>query len=194
LSTASATWLRAAGVLAVLGATVGTALDGLHTHTGTTWYPQPDFWRASIWVPPLFAAAALGIGLGRPFLERRLGLSPPAPSLAVTGGGMAVFVLCYAMSAFWPGSTVLKFAALALLAAASGHFFDRSALGLGCMLGVALAGCGTEMALVHRGAFFHRDTEFFGVPAWLPMLYACASVALGNLGRRLTSRSSRGSP
>jgi hypothetical protein len=58
-------WQRAGIWLAILGATVGSALDGIHTWTGTTWYPHPVFLRTAAWTPLIFAAAGL-MGLGRP--------------------------------------------------------------------------------------------------------------------------------
>src|SRR5579871_2239616 len=72
-------WARAALVLGAAGAVLGTLLDGIHTHTGTTWYPHPVFWLAASWTPAIFAFAGLSIGLTRPLLDRALKRDEPPP-------------------------------------------------------------------------------------------------------------------
>jgi hypothetical protein len=182
-------WQRAGLWLALLGATVGSALDGIHTWTGTTWYPHPFLLRTAVWTPLIFGAAGL-MGLGRPAIEQRLGRKGPAPSVAIAIGSFGLFVVAYFASGLMPGSDLPKSAVLALIFGASWALFDRSGLGLALAAAAALGGVIVEATLVHFGAFFHRDAELFGVPAWLPWLYATASIALGILGKRLTAGSS----
>ena len=47
-----------------------------------------------------------------------------------------------------------------------------------------------EIALVAAEAY-HLQTDILGVPYWLPFMYACASLAVGNLGRSLMYSSTR---
>jgi hypothetical protein len=157
--------------------------------TGTTWYPHPFLLRTAVWTPLIFGAAGL-MGLGRPAIEQRLGRKGPAPSVAIAIGSFGLFVVAYFASGLMPGSDLPKSAVLALIFGASWALFDRSGLGLALAAAAALGGVIVEATLVHFGAFFHRDAELFGVPAWLPWLYATASIALGILGKRLTAGSS----
>src|SRR5262249_51642038 len=72
-------WLVAGVTLALMGATVGTALDAVHVHTGTTGYTHPTLLGQAWWVLPLFASAAIAIGLGHAAAAPILGLTgPPA--------------------------------------------------------------------------------------------------------------------
>src|SRR6266480_1443560 len=56
----------------------------------------------------------------------------------------------------------------------------------------AITGTLVEMTLVAAGAFSYLQPAMLGVPYWLPFMYACASLAVGDLGRSLMYRSARG--
>jgi hypothetical protein len=56
----------------------------------------------------------------------------------------------------------------------------------------AITGTLIEMTLVAAGAFSYVHPDILGVPFWLPCIYACASLAVGDLGRSLMSLSQRG--
>lgn len=56
----------------------------------------------------------------------------------------------------------------------------------------AITGTLIEMTLVAAGAFSYVHPDILGVPLWLPCIYACASLAVGDLGRSLVSLSQRG--
>src|SRR5579859_7067744 len=49
----------------------------------------------------------------------------------------------------------------------------------------AITGTLIEMILVAAGAFAYLHPDMLGVPYWLPAIYACASLAVGDLGRSL---------
>jgi len=49
----------------------------------------------------------------------------------------------------------------------------------------AITGILVEMVLVAAGAFSYLHPDFIGVPYWLPCIYACASLAVGDMGRYL---------
>ena len=99
-----------------VGATAGPILDGLHTFSGTIWYASPQFLKATWWVPPLFALAALAIGMGRLSTDHFLGTleDPGARKASLT---MGAFVIAYALSAFLPASEVIKAGLLLVFAA-----------------------------------------------------------------------------
>ncbi len=178
-------WGRVALVLLLIGGTVGPVLDGLHTSSGATWYAVPQFLKSVWWCPPLFAGAALSIGLGRLLTEKLLGVPLIDPGARVAALSMAAFVTAYACSAFLPVSEVAKAGLLLALAAV---VFIRLDPSRAAALGAVSAGFGgwlVEHTLVGQGLFFHRDTMLDGIPLWLPPLYFTAALAIGHLARRL---------
>lgn len=174
-------WGAAALLLLALGATLGSALDAIHTHTGTTEYPAPVWLKMAWWTPLLFGAAGVAVGLPRAALAKE-----PAPTTGAVAGSMALFVLCYALSGTLPGN-VARAAVLFIIFAASWWAFDRTRLGLALALLTGLGGCVVEIILIRQGAFRHLQPTWLGIPLWLPWLYAAAQVGVGNLGRRLVS-------
>ena len=66
--------------LFLIGAIFGPVGDSFHVVSGTTDYP-PDlfqlyFWRLPYWVPLIFGAATLAIGLSHSQIDRWLGAPP----------------------------------------------------------------------------------------------------------------------
>ncbi len=178
-------WLPAGATLALAGATVGTGLDAIHVHTGTTAYARPVLFGQAWWVPLLFASAALAIGLGRPVVERMLGLRRPVPTDAAVAGGMAVFVLAYAASGLVGGGPVPRSLLLAAMFVVAWVLWDRTGLGLVLAALTAVIGTAVEITLVRTGTFVYLEPSLAGVTVWLPWLYGCAAVGVGNLGKRL---------
>ena len=172
-------------MLAFTGATLGTALDAIHVHTGTTAYLHPLLIGQAWWVPPLFASAGVVIGLARPCAERLLGRVMPAPSWRAVVAGTGVFILAYTLSGLldarpWAGAMLL--AALFVVAWLR---CDGSTLGLLLAALTAAGGTMVETLLVEAGAFLYVAPSLGVVPVWLPALYCCASVGVGALGKRL---------
>lgn len=183
-------WLRAALLLFALGATLGTALDAVHVHTATTRYADPLVYEMAWFVPLLFGAAGVAVGLGRPVFERLLRRDAPAPATPATPallGALTLFIAAYVLSGVLPASNSTKCAALGALAAASLALFDRTWLGLALAGTTAATGSAIEALQIQAGIFRYLDPDRWGVPCWLPCLYACAQVAIGNLGRRLVA-------
>jgi hypothetical protein len=183
--------LRASAVLLLAGATLGSLLDAIHTHTGTTRYPEPVFFLAAWWTPLLFAAAALAIGMQRTLVSRWVGLAVTPPPGSRVALAMALFVGAYAASGVLPFAWAGKSAVLSALFVVTFALCDRTALGLGLAMLTAFGGWTVEATLVHHGLFFHRDTEILGVAGWIPWLYATAAVAVGSLGTWLVDREPR---
>ncbi len=180
-------WLFAAAWLGILGAVAGPIYDGIHTWSGATWYANPGFMRSVWWCPPLFAAAAIALGLANPAYDviilRR---NPRGATAGVIASTMAVFTLAYVTSGFLPGEWWLKTAILTGLFVMNIHGAGgevRNTLPNAAI--AAIAGWAVEYLLTQRGLFTHRDTELMGVAGWIPPLYATASVAVGAIGRRL---------
>jgi hypothetical protein len=163
-------------VLVALGATLGTALDAIHTHFGATSYTHPILFRAAWWTPPLFAGAYAS-GIARPLLDR-----DPAPSGFKVGLGMALFIGAYWMTVA-PLPWLVRAAVIAVLFVAGFWICDRTR---SCLIVAGIAAvCGpaVEIALVRAGTFVHHEVHALGIPGWLPLLYATASPGLGTLAK-----------
>jgi hypothetical protein len=176
--------------LLVIGATVGPCLDGFHTYSGTTWYGDPQLFRSVWWCPPLFAFAALAIGLPRLIIDRQLDGGPMPLSRGAVAWKMGLFIVGYALSGFLPVVWWVKLVVLLVFFIASLWPSDTR----GALLGAASAAFGgwaTEWWLTSHGLFFHKDTQLWGVAGWIPALYALAAVGVGALARALTSSPSR---
>ncbi len=178
-----APWARTAAALALFGATLGVALDAAHVASGTTRYAAPWLLGVAIWTPPLFAASAVGLGLGPALLERALGVRRSPPTGVRAGQAMGVFVGAYLLSCVLRGPTCA--AILAILAVLLWRMVDGRAIAAAHAAVAGVAGVAVEATLVRAGAFVHADAALLGVPLWLPCLYACASLAVHALARRL---------
>jgi len=182
------------GVRALLlfgfGAVVGSGLDALHTHSGTTSYAHPWLFEMSAWTPLIFGLAGLSVGLSYPLAERVTGRRPGRRlSWLEVSGGFAVFALLYAMSGYLPTSNAWK---LVLLLAGAGVLFmwlARTALALVLAALTALIGPLVEASLVHAGFFVYRDPDVLGFAMWLPALYLSGSIAFGAVGYKVVSGS-----
>jgi len=184
--------MRLVAGLALAGAVLGTLLDAVHVTTATTRYAHPVVFGLAWWVPLLFAAAALAIGLPHAGLAARGGAVVP-PSGGRVAAGLALLLALWATS----GCVKPAWAALAILAPASlamWWVFDATALGLGLALVTAACGVAVETTLARAGVFAYVAPDAGRVASWLPWLYVAASVAVGNLARWLTRAPSSGSP
>lgn len=183
-------WARAAGALALLGATLGVAMDWAHATSGTTRYAAPLSIGVAWWTFPLFALAAVALGLGPVVAERALGRVDPAPSIGRASAGMALFVVAYLLSCVLRGAV----GAAVLFAIAVGIWLvvDRRPLGAAMALAAGVLGPLAESAQIAAGLFSHSDVAFAGVPAWLPCLYLSASLATSGLARTLVAHGEPG--
>lgn len=185
-------WLFPLLWLFLLGATLGSALDALHVATGVDRYSMPVLFGLAWWVPLLFGTAAVAIGYSHPLVDRLLHHRRIARRLLGTTGELAWLVLAYLVSA----SVLDSFAKLGLLLVIYLNFWLLAGKGWqNLLLSVVTAITGTliEMVLVAVGAFSYLHPDLLGVPYWLPGLYICASLAVGDLGRSLIQPFSRGS-
>lgn len=174
--------------LALLGGTLGVALDALHVASGTTSYREPWMFGIATWTIPLFATAGALLGLGPVVIEHVLAsrgmLAAPEPKDAWRAGlAMLSFVVAYLTSCVLRGA--LAAVVLVAIAALAWWIADRRAIGIAHAGVAGLTGAAVEIGLVAMGAFTHHDTGLFGVAVWLPCLYLSASVATSALARRL---------
>ena len=93
-------------------------------------------------------------------------------------------VLAYVVS----GSELGSLAKVGLLVIIYVNFWVMAGRGWqNLLLSVVTAITGTlvEMVLVAAGAFSYVHPDVLGVPYWLPCIYMCASLAMGDVGRSL---------
>lgn len=171
--------VRTTLILAGLGATLGSLLDGIHSHFGAVSYTVPFVAKAAWWVPLLFAGAYAG-GVSRPLLGRR---EPPLPAWKAALG-MGLFIGAYWLTVA-PGSWELRSTVLVAIFAVGWWICDRTLLGVAIAVLTAIIGPTVEIVLVHAGTFVHHEVLFLGIPGWLPFLYLTAAVGLGSLARWL---------
>ena len=176
--------------LFLLGATLGTALDALEVYSGVERYPWPMFFGVAWWVPLLFGAAAVAIGYSHPLVDPLISHARPYRRLSSSIGELTWLVLAYLISA----STLDSQAKVGLIAFIYLNFWllaGRSWQDLLLSFVTAVTGTLVEMILANAGVFSYIHPDILGVPYWLPGLYACASLAVGDLGRSLMSLRTR---
>jgi hypothetical protein len=175
----------ATAILALLGGTLGVALDWVHVASGTTAYAAPAFFGLAWWVPVLFATAAVAMGLARPLAER---LTDRMSTQLTTNGvliGLGIFVLAYLVSSLLPLPSLAVAAVISILFLCTWGTSDGTALGFGLAFATALTGTAVEIGLTAAGVFRHTHRELAGVAIWLPALYATAQLSVGAIGKRL---------
>jgi hypothetical protein len=166
----------------LLGAALGTLLDGIHVYGDVESYENPAFGRWAWFVPLEFGLAGLAAGLAVPLIERIAG--PPAPprfDMARRAVETALFATAYAATAVLDGSGALWLAAglSALLgvrlvvAAVPGDWAYALA---GAVLGPA-----AEIAILQTGAFEYAHPDVAGIPIWLPALWANGGLLIRRL-------------
>src|SRR5262249_51245047 len=116
---------------------------------------------------------------------RLLGLRRPVPTAAAVAGGMALFVIAYATSGLVGGGPLLRSLLLAGLFLVAWLLWDRTVLGLVLAVLTAAIGAAVEITLVRTRPSACGGPSRAGVRVWLPWLYGCAAVGVGNLGKRL---------
>jgi hypothetical protein len=172
--------LRTTLILTGLGATLGSLLDGIHSHFGALSYTTPFLAQTAWWVPLLFAGA-YATGAMRPLLGSR---EPALPGWKAALG-MGLFILSYWLTvAPWPW--LVRTAIISVLFVAGWAICDGTLLGVGIALLTAIIGPTVEITLVHAGTFVHHEVFALGIPGWLPFLYLTAALGLGGLARWLT--------
>ncbi|HEY6540596.1 MAG TPA: hypothetical protein VIZ18_06650 [Ktedonobacteraceae bacterium] len=169
--------------LFLAGATFGTGLDAFHVLSSVERYAAPALLGVAWWVPLLFGCATVAIGYSHPMLDPLLH-HRRFRSLFSSLLGLAWLPLAYLVSASF-FDTLTKTLLIALI---YGNFWLLTGgdwQNLVFSLVTAITGTLIEMILVAAGAFAYLHPDMLGVPYWLPGIYACASLAIGDLGRSL---------
>ncbi len=169
--------------LFLLGATLGTALDAFHVFSHVERYPAPTLLGVAWWAPLLFGGAAVAIGYSHPLVDPLLH-HRRFRSLVSSLLGLAWLPLAYVIGASF-FDTLTKTMLLLLVYCNFWILSGSDWQNLVFSFVTAITGTLIEMILVAAGAFSYTHPDMLGVPFWLPCLYACASLAVGDLGRTL---------
>lgn len=169
--------------LFLIGAIVGTLLDGLQTWGGVAYYTQPTFLGTPWWVPLLFGAGVVLIGV------THVRFHPINKDLPRAFSGSVLILIVASLITAGSGLSHLKITLiLAGLYLFSWGTYDRTLKSLGLAIGTALIGPLTERGIESTGLYQYNRPDILGVPYWLPFLYLHISAAGGFLGRLLLKR------
>ena len=177
--------------LFLLGASVGTSLDAFHVYSNVERYSVPLLFGVAWWVPLLLGTAAVAIGYSHPLVDPLLHHRRRPRHLLLSTGELTWLVLAYLVA----GSVLDSIAKVGLLVIIYLNFWLLAGRGwqnLLLALVTAITGTLIEMVLVAAGAFSYLHPDMLGVPYWLPCIYACASLAVGDFGRTLIISQTRG--
>jgi Protein of unknown function (DUF2878) len=166
----------------VLGAVLGTLLDGIHAYGDVLAYPDPAFGRWAWFVPLEFGLLGAGAGLVVPQLEQLLtGGATPHWSLAQRMAEVLLFAGLYVSTALVePGGAVALTVALGTLATLR-LLIARTPGDWAYVLGAAVLGPAAEAIISALGAFDYLEPDFAGIPYWLPALWANAGFLIRRL-------------
>jgi hypothetical protein len=177
--------------LFLLGAIFGSGLDAIAVYSHVERYSMPVLFGLAWWVPVLFGAAAVALGFSHPLVDPLIGNVRPGSKLSISFGELTWLLLAQLVGV----STLSSIAKVGLLFLIYLNFWllaGRSWQNLLFSLVTAITGTLIEMTLVAAGTFSYLHPDILGVPYWLPCIYACASLAVGDLGRSLMSLVQRG--
>lgn len=178
-------------ILFAIGATAGSALDAIHTHSGTTVYTAPIRWAFDMawWTPLLFGLAGLSIGISYPLMKRLRNLDcAPVHAPSRVAVAFFAFVGLYFVSGFLPASNPVKLVVLVAGALALGATMARTKIAFALAAVAAVTGPVVEILLVSQNTFLHLQPDFAGIPMWLPALYASGAFAFAAVGNLLSAR------
>jgi hypothetical protein len=174
--------VRTAARCFLLGAVLGTLLDGIHVYGDVLVYPDPAFGRWAWFVPIEFGLVGAAVGLVLPSLEQVVANGEtPHWSLAQRAAELLLFTGLYVATALVePGGAVflaIALAALALLRVVFGGVRGDWAYALAA----AVLGPAAEAVISALGAFDYVDPDFLGIPIWLPPLWANGGLLIRRL-------------
>lgn len=167
---------------ALLGAVVGTLLDGIHAYGDVLAYDVPGFGRWGWFVPLEFALLGVGAGLAVPWLEGASGGANRNWSALERLGELALFACLYGATTLVGDGVdaVALTVALAVLAALRLLLGDGRG-DLPYVVVAAIAGPLGEMVIAALGAFHYEHPVLLGVPVWLPALWGNAGFLIRRL-------------
>jgi hypothetical protein len=176
--------LRRLPALALFGATVGAALDEMHTRSGTIAYPAD----ASPYRGILTFSIAYGVGglIYAAAMRRAVPSQEPKP-LTDTWPSVVVYAGMYALTSV-SDNRIPSPVVCGVIAAASLYYwrrFDGSAAGAAVGVVPGLLGAAFESMYSRNGVMAYATQDVGMVPIWLPALYVLWSATYGQVCRRV---------
>jgi hypothetical protein len=164
----------------ILGACLGTLLDGIHAYGDVLSYPNPAFGRWAWFVPLEFGLVGVGAGLAIPRLERLAGFAT-GWSLTQRVAELLLFAALYFSTTLVEGLGALLLA-LGLGTLATVRLARRKAPGDWVYVLIATAaGPTVEAVMSALGTFDYEHPDFAGIPIWLPTLWANGGLLIRRL-------------
>jgi uncharacterized protein DUF2878 len=157
----------------VIGAVLGTLLDGIHLAGDVLSYEHEAFGEWAWFVPVEFGLLGVVVGLAIPTIEAAVGELPPACyAPARRAAEVLLFAAAYAATALWDGDGAVWLTA-GLLALVAVRLLVERVPGdwAYAALAAALGPLG-EIVISATGAFDYANPDFAGIPMWLPALWA----------------------
>ena len=157
----------------VLGAVLGTLLDGIHVYGDVESYDNAAFGRWAWFVPLEFGLAGVAAGLAIPLIERAAGPTvPPHFSAARRVAEVVLFTAAYAATALLDGDGAVWLAVGLSALVAVRLLADPLRGDWAYALAGAVLGPAAEIAILQTGAFEYAHPDVAGIPIWLPALWA----------------------
>jgi Protein of unknown function (DUF2878) len=166
----------------LLGAVLGTLLDGIHAYGDVLVYPDPAFGRWAWFVPVEFGLTGAAVGLLMPSIERVVAAGETLQwSIGRRAAEVLLFAGLYVATALVePGGAVVLAFALSALAVVrvltSGVRGDWA-----YALAASVLGPAAEAIISALGAFDYAEPDFAGIPIWLPGLWANGGLMIRRL-------------
>jgi hypothetical protein len=157
----------------VIGAVLGTLLDGIHLAGDVLSYEHQTFGEWAWFVPVEFGLVGVAVGLAIPGIERAAGPLPPAcyaPVRRVTE--VLLFAAAYGATALWDGDGAPWLTAGLVALVLVRLLVERVPGDWAYALLAAVLGPLGEIVISATGAFDYAHPDFAGIPMWLPGLWA----------------------
>lgn len=169
----------------LVGAVVGTALDGIHAYRDVLSYPDPAIGRWAWFVPVEFGLVGVLTGLAMPAVERHVARDQSirwSPEERV--GDLLLFPSLYLTTTLVGGGDAALWLLAALIGIAALRLILKPTAGDWIYV-VAFAAIGplAESLISATGAFAYAQPDLLHIPAWLPGLWANGAFFVRRLFR-----------
>ena len=157
----------------VIGAVLGTLLDGIHLAGDVLSYEHEAFGEWAWFVPIEFGLLGVVVGLAVPTIEGAVGPLPAtcySPARRVAE--VLTFAAAYAATALWDGDGAAWLTAGLLALVVVRLLVERIPGDWAYAVLAAVLGPLGEIAISATGAFDYSNPDFAGIPMWLPALWA----------------------
>lgn len=178
------TRIRSVSAQAASGFGLGPLLDNFHGQYGVLVYDayqiSGPLFESALWVPPLFAFAAVAIGVVA-------GNGPP-PKLEDTLRAILAFVAVYWFSGALQQHQAASYSLMLLWPLGLSFLaFDPRPRTLAACVATAVAGPSLELLLTSSTSLYHyTHPDFYTINSWIPAVYFAGAPPVAMLWRYLS--------